>query len=333
MPPSRRELHHLAIRQRVREHAQTHHGIFRRADLDDLRVDHTVIRTFLKRRWWTRLHHGIYIDSDVLTEANDPMQRVRVLASAAIAALSGPAFVFGPSSGGLHGLVVDRRLLQAISIVRPRDTDQRALHRRVTTTSELGDITVHRHVIDVDAAIRIDGIPVVDRRTAAVSTAARSDPMWSVATLDSLLWVDPMTPDELDSCVEVWSGLRGIGHVRKAASLARRGAQTPLETFSRLRFITAGIPEPALQFPVYDEQGLVGYADMAWPDLRIIGEADGLLKYQDRDDVIAEKAREDRMRAQGWVVVRWTWAEVMNTPQLVIARIRRAMAEAVRRSA
>jgi len=333
MPPSRRELHHMAIRQRVREHAEPHHGIFRRADLDDLRVDHTVIRTFLKRGWWTRLHHGIYIDTDVLTEATEPMQRVRILSSAAIAALSGPAFSFGPGSGGLHGLAVDRRLLTAISVVRPRDTDQRALHRRVTTTSELGDITVHRHAIDLDATTEIDGIPVVDRRTAAISTAARSDPMWAVATLDSLLWVDPMTPDELDSCVEVWSGLRGIGLVRQAASLARHGAQTPLETFSRLQFITDGIPEPVLQFPVYDEQGLVGYADMAWPDLKIIGEADGLLKYQAREDVIAEKTREDRMRAQGWIVVRWTWAEIMNTPHVVIARIRRAMAEAVRRSA
>lgn len=333
MPPSRRELHHIAIRQRVREHASTRHGVFRRTDLDDLNIEHSVIRTFLKHGWWTRLHHGVYVDTATLSEATDPLQRVRIFSSAAIAALPGPAFSFGPSSGGLHGLAVDRHLLQDISVVRPRETDQRALHRRVTTASELGGITVHRHAIDLGATTEIDGIPVVDRRTAAVSTAARSDPMWAVATLDSLLWIDPITPEELSSCVEAWSGLRGIGHVRQAATRARHGAQTPLETFSRLRFVASGIPEPSLQFAVYDEQGLVGYADMAWPDLKIIGEADGLLKYQDREDVIAEKAREDRMRALGWIVVRWTWAEIMNTPHVVIARIRRAMAEALRRSA
>jgi hypothetical protein len=333
MTPSRRELEHIAIRQRVHDHAEPHHGIFRRADLDALQIDHGVIRFFLKHGWWTRLHHGVYIDSDVLANATDPIQRVRILSTAALAALPGPAYAFGPSAGGLHGLAVDRYLLQGISIVRPRDTDQRALHRKVTAVSELGEISVHRHAIDPAATTEIDGIPVVDRRTAAITTAARSDLMWAVATLDSLLWDDHMPPDELAACIDPWRGLRGIGIVRQAAKLARHGAQTPLESISRLRLVSSGIPEPLLQFAVYDPDGLIGYADMAWPDLKVIGEADGLLKYQDRSDLIAEKAREDRMRDQGWIVVRWTWDEILRTPHVVVARIRRAMAEALRRSA
>ncbi|MFM7211917.1 MAG: DUF559 domain-containing protein, partial [Actinomycetota bacterium] len=78
---------------------------------------------------------------------------------------------------------------------------------------------------------------------------------------------------------------------------------------------------------------LIGYADMAWPDHKVIGEADGLLKYQDRSDLIAEKAREDRLRAQGWIVVRWTWDEMLRRPHVVIARIVRAMDIAARRIA
>ena len=85
--------------------------------------------------------------------------------------------------------------------------------------------------------------------------------------------------------------------------------------------------------PVYDADGLIGYVDMAWPDLMVIGEADGLLKYQDRADLIAEKLREDRLRALGWIVVRWTWDEVLRTPHVVVDRIRRAMQAATRRVA
>lgn len=333
MRPSLRDLEHLAIRQRVHEHAMPSHGVFRRADLDALQIDHGVIRTFLKHGWWTRLHHGVYIDSDVLGKAIDAIQRVRILSTAALAALPGPAYVFGPSAGGLHRLAVDRHLLQGISIVRPRDTDQRALHRKITGPSQLGAISVHRHSIDLSATVKIDGIPVVDRRTAAITTAACSDLMWAIATLDSLLWDDNIPPDELSACIEPWRGLRGIGIVREAAKMARHGAQTPLESISRLRFVNSGIPEPLLQFAVYDGDGLIGYADMAWPDLKIIGEADGLLKYHERADLIAEKAREDRMRAQGWIVVRWTWDEILRTPHVVVARIRRAMAEALQRTA
>ena len=157
--------------------------------------------------------------------------------------------------------------------------------------------------------------------------------MWAVATLDSLLWASPDALEALNDRVESWGGLRGIGTVRQAAQLARHGAQNPFETISRVRFAQAGLPEPVLQLPVYDADGLIGNADMAWPEFMVIGEADGLLKYENRSDLIAEKLREDRLRALGWIVVRWTWDELMRTPHVVIARIERAMRMAAARIA
>ncbi len=107
----------------------------------------------------------------------------------------------------------------------------------------------------------------------------------------------------------------------RALPLVRTGAQTPLESLSRVRLCDVGLPEPELQFPLFDRRGLVGYADMAWPGMGVIGEADGLLKYASRDDLIAEKLREDRIRALGWIVVRWTWLEIMREPEAIASRI------------
>ena len=74
---------------------------------------------------------------------------------------------------------------------------------------------------------------------------------------------------------------------------------------------------------IYDENGLIGYVDMWWPDLNVIGEADGLVKYTSRDDVVREKRREDRLRALGPAVVRWTFEDIESRPQSVVAAIRR----------
>ena len=194
-------------------------------------------------------------------------------------------------------------------------------------------MSIHSHALAEAHLTVVDGIPTVDLATAALTTAAQSELMWAVATLDALLWRDSTQQARLSDLVEDWHRIKGIGTVRKAMDLTRTGAQTPLESISRFRLVQAGLPEPMLQFPVFDADGLIGYADMAWPDHKVIGEADGLLKYQDRSDLIAEKAREDRLRAQGWIVVRWTWDEMLRRPHVVIARIVRAMEIAARRIA
>lgn len=316
------------LRNAVRTHAQARHGIFDRTDLASLGIDPDIIRSFMKRGWWTRLHHGVYIDTDVLADTTDPQDRTRILAAAAIAAIPGPAHAFGSTAAVLHRLVVDRRLLDSTSLVRPTTTDQRALRRRVTGPSQLRDVRVHRHPVATERLITVQGLPCVDRPTAAISTAAESEPMWALATLDSLVWRDPAMLELLPQLIEEWRGLKGLGTVRNAAIWARDGAQSPLESISRFHFMAAGLPEALLQVPFYDDEGLIGYADFTWNDLRVIGEADGLGKYASREDLIAEKHREDRLRALGWIVVRWTWEEIFHNPKAVVERIWRAARQA-----
>ena len=65
--------------------------------------------------------------------------------------------------------------------------------------------------------------------------------------------------------------------------------------------------------------------DFWWPATRVIGEFDGVAKYV-RDEyagsksvaevVLAEKTREDRLRALNTTVVRWGWAEAASRARL-----------------
>jgi hypothetical protein len=321
------------IRNLVRSHCASTHGVFRRSDLTLLGIDHVHLRTFERRGWWVRLHHGIYVDADVLAAATTPLARTQLMVTAACRALPGPAYAFGPSASHLHDIAVDRKLEDSIAVVRPIDADQRALRRRVSGPSGLRDVTVHRHHLRPEDVTLVGDVPTVSRDLAAITTAARQDPDWAVATLDSAVWRDAEALKRITATTARWSGLRGIGTVRAALPLVRIGAQTPLETLSRLRLVARGLPEPELQVPIYDVAGLVGYADMCWSDWRVLGEADGALKYHDRSDLLAEKAREDRLRDAGWMVVRWTWAEIMSDPRMVAARILRARSRGERRTA
>ena len=87
-----------------------------------------------------------------------------------------------------------------------------------------------------------------------------------------------------------------------------------------------GLPAPELQ------REIVGaFVDFAWPAFRTVGEFDGRVKYgkylrpgQDpADAVVAEKIREDRIRDEGWRVVRWVWADLEDF-RVVAHRLRRA---------
>ncbi|MBO9567999.1 MAG: hypothetical protein J7503_04155 [Cellulomonas iranensis] len=98
-------------------------------------------------------------------------------------------------------------------------------------------------------------------------------------------------------------------------------AESPGESLSRARMIEIGLVLPALQAEMRDSRGLIGRVDFWWPTLGIVGEFDGRVKYR-RDEVDDrrspddrlwdEKLREDRLRAAGSRVVRWTWDDAWD---------------------
>lgn len=66
--------------------------------------------------------------------------------------------------------------------------------------------------------------------------------------------------------------------------------------------------------------------DFLWRERKVIAEADGLVKYHDRKDLLNERERDHQLRQAGYVVVHFTWKEIFQTPEAVVARIRTALA-------
>ncbi|MEE3853373.1 hypothetical protein VZC37_23755 [Gordonia sp. LSe1-13] len=111
---------------------------------------------------------------------------------------------------------------------------------------------------------------------------------------------------------------RGVAQARRALDLADPGAENPGESWGRAQIIVAGLPVPRLQHEFFDPRGrFVARTDYDW-DGKLIGEFDGKVKYCKHigdgetvvDAVIREKAREDRLRGMGVMVIRWVWADL-----------------------
>ncbi|MBG6179691.1 hypothetical protein [Arthrobacter sp. CAN_A1] len=87
-----------------------------------------------------------------------------------------------------------------------------------------------------------------------------------------------------------------------------------------------GIESPELQATFTDAHGFVAQTDFYWRERRLIGEFDGLVKYQKPEymggrsasqRVVDEKIREDRLRALGFTVARWIWEDVYKPERLL----------------
>ncbi|WP_286132514.1 hypothetical protein [Arthrobacter sp. OY3WO11] len=120
--------------------------------------------------------------------------------------------------------------------------------------------------------------------------------------------------------------------VTQVLDFAGTDAESPGESLSRAHMHVLGFPAPLLQARVHVGGVLIARTDFFWPRHRLIGEFDGDAKYlrdeylgvqTARQAVLAEKKREDKLRAAGFRVVRWDWATASD-PLLLEACLRQA---------
>ena len=100
----------------------------------------------------------------------------------------------------------------------------------------------------------------------------------------------------------------------KLISLATHKCESPLETLAWIAINNAGFHNPKQQVHIYDKQHFVGRVDMCWENgnNKVVLELDGLNKYEDRNVLVAEKIREDKLRFIGYELVRATWKDVRD---------------------
>jgi hypothetical protein len=112
--------------------------------------------------------------------------------------------------------------------------------------------------------------------------------------------------------------------LRPALGLLEPSRESVAESLSAGHMHLIGIPTPLFQARIRTPYGNA-YPDFLWEDLRLIGECDGAVKYNDADAYVLEKEREQALRDLGYRFVRWLAKEIMSRPEVVMERVARAL--------
>jgi hypothetical protein len=256
----------------------------------------------------TSLRRGAYA---VGPPPDDPEDRHALEVRAACGFLGADAVVSHASAAVLHGLPAWGMALDRVHATRSRG--------RSGGGRSGSRVHIHPAALTTDDVTEVDGLPVTTVARTLLDLARTQPFEQAVVLVDAALGRRAVDPADLAHAMRRSAGWPGSPAARRVLAFADSRVESVGESRSRVALIRAGLPEPVPQLPVHDGRGvLVGRVDFGWPELRTVGEFDGRAKYgrllrpgQDpADAVYAEKLREDRLRAQGLAVVRWTWADL-----------------------
>jgi very-short-patch-repair endonuclease len=115
-------------------------------------------------------------------------------------------------------------------------------------------------------------------------------------------------------------GRYGSPAARRLLQAASDGARSEAERLLVKLLREAGITGWRTNYPVG------GYkVDVAFPRVKVAIEADGWAFHSDQEDFQQDRVRQNNIALLGWQVLRFTWLDLTEYPQRVIAVIRSAI--------
>ena len=192
-------------------------------------------------------------------------------------------------------------------------------------------IQLHRATLPADETTTHHSIPTttVPRTLLDLSTVVQPHELRSAMRqveqqrLGDRLWLGDM--------VERYPRKPGVPAIRALIEEAQRGlgvVRSELEERFQAFLLDAGLPRPATNVRI---EGLE--VDCAWPAQRLIVELDGRATHDVVDAFEADRARDRRLEAAGWRVIRITWRQLHETPEELEADLRRLLGLSQRRAA
>jgi hypothetical protein len=119
-------------------------------------------------------------------------------------------------------------------------------------------------------------------------------------------------------------GRRGTATMRELLDVRSDGYVPPsseLEALARAVFTAAGLPEPAAEVDLGDEDDWIGRVDLVFRPERLVVELDSSNHHSALLDRISDTDRTRRLRAAGWRVKRVSWWDLVDRPDEIVAEV------------
>lgn len=288
---------------------RTQHALITWQQLRRLEIAASSIARLVERGYLIRVHHGVYrIAGAPITWQQRELAAVLAAGAGAAASHRAAARLWRAWDGepAIEISVPRRQALTLAGVTVHRTRDPMVVHHRlgIPTTTPM------RMLADLGSVVDAATVEAVLDRVEGSRLTTMAAVEWEVARLAR-------------------PGRRGLGPLRKA--LDRRALlETPPDGVLEPRFARlcklAGLPTPVFQHAVGRYE-----VDFAYPDLFIAIEVDGYGPHASPSAFQTDRHRQNELVGQGWLVLRFTWADVVRRPERVAQQIAAAIGQ--RRSA
>jgi Transcriptional regulator, AbiEi antitoxin/Protein of unknown function (DUF559) len=185
-------------------------------------------------------------------------------------------------------------------------------------------VRMYRCDLPPDACVEIQGVAVTSPLRTVLDCARTLPLAQAVAITDSALR-SGLDLGELRSSAASTIG-PGAVKVRRVAALADPRAGSVLESLLRVLLVLAGLPPSHTQFVVRDAEGrLVAVVDFGYELQRLLVEADGFAFHRERQDYRSDRRKANAFLIGGWMLLRFSWEDVMGSPDYVVETVRAAL--------
>ncbi|MBA0126381.1 type IV toxin-antitoxin system AbiEi family antitoxin domain-containing protein [Haloechinothrix sp. YIM 98757] len=290
--------------------------------------DRAAIRRALRSGKWVALRRGIYIEAARLAAVAGCAERRHAIDVAAVRLVLGFDAVAGGNSAA--------RIL-GIELLTPHSSEPVLLTDApaVKGTHRNGYVLRSAALPGHHRATR-HGVPITSAARTVVDLARTRSFADGVVAADSALRKGLVSIAQLRALLGECSTWSGTTRARRVVGFADPLAESVLESLSRIAIHEQNLPAPRTQVTLGDDHGPRCRVDFLWDDVRVVGEADGLGKYEPgygrsaRDVLRAEKRRDEWLADAGYEVLRWGWEDANDPPRLA-RRLRAAFSRGAER--
>lgn len=294
-------------------------GLVTSAQLTAAGVSRGGISRAVARREIVRVRRGVYARTALpelpqyLVTDKGPAAELVLLVRAVLLSIGSGAAACGRTAAALRGwgLLVEPRL---VDVAVPHGSGTR--HKGVLATQRRSALRSRVRVLPGTSRLRM-----TSRVQTSLDCAVTLPLLEAVVAVDSALRSGKVTLEELRRAAERLPGVEGVARARQILSLSDPLAGSVLESVLRVQFVLAGLEGFRTQAVLSTWPAL--RVDFCFDSARLVVEVDGVRWHT---DAARDQARDNQLAVLGWRVLRFSWGQVVHSPEEVLADIRAALA-------
>jgi very-short-patch-repair endonuclease len=148
----------------------------------------------------------------------------------------------------------------------------------------------------------------------------------ATALLDRALQQGWIAVADLVDRIQRDTARRDLGKIVRVARGVVDGTRSAAERVTTDLLRRGGIGGWLANQPIHDGRGLIGIGDIVFEAIKLVVELDGRAFHVTPEHFQRDRRRQNRLIAAGWTVLRFTWWDLTERPDDVLAQIRAAVA-------